>query len=170
MVRSLNGMARSVRGSFGRPRTRSPTMPRWISSVPPAMDRLGLDSDWYWISPYWVSAWGGELSELSRPLAPSVDRPVSRAVRASAERDSLVSEPAPLGRRPAATLCPPRTRRLSMFSSAHRPARRCRSTGSLFLAVLLAASMTTSLGLRLGPSSDPARSVEPAGWAPHALF
>jgi len=51
MVRSFNGMLRSVRGSSGRPRTRSPTMPRWISSVPPAIDRLGLDRARNWISP-----------------------------------------------------------------------------------------------------------------------
>ena len=42
--RSRNGVSRSVDGSRGRPRTRSPRMLRWISSVPPAIDCAGTET------------------------------------------------------------------------------------------------------------------------------
>src|SRR5439155_11326248 len=41
---SRNGMSRSTCGSLGRPRTCSPMMLRWISSVPPAIDTAGTET------------------------------------------------------------------------------------------------------------------------------
>src|SRR3982074_3707310 len=38
---SSNGSSRSSRGSSGRPSTRSPTILRWISSVPPRIESDG---------------------------------------------------------------------------------------------------------------------------------
>src|SRR5439155_5825816 len=75
-LRSRNGISRSTCGSRGRPRTRSPMMLRWISSVPPAMD-----PDWTRNAICWNRPRSGASSPISIPCGPSMARLRSRAWR-----------------------------------------------------------------------------------------
>ena len=90
-----NGTPASTGGSFGSPRTRSPMMLRWISSVPPTMDWLGTETSTSATRPP-----AGESGPLSRAPAPAISPWTCAACRAMWLLSSLPSDPSGPGVRP----------------------------------------------------------------------
>ena len=124
----------------GRPSTRSPTMLRWISSVPPAIDWAGTDSSTSATMPSTRPS-----SPVSVPAAPASSEWAAAARRATALAASLPSDPSAPGDRPAVRLA--RARR-AVHSWARcratRPAKCWRATGSSLRPVTAATSRTRS--------------------------